>query len=145
MSTYKIKRKKPDGTLEDVILQGVGGGPRKISSNTTTINIQATTVGAYFNIIGNLAEANELTVGGNSISLDSERSHCVRVEGMLTGKGVSSPTTYYWRVMVTVSDDSATGTASTYTYYISTTSGFNISDTGQVGSGYCRYTGILSE
>lgn len=26
MSTYKLKRKRPDGTLEDVILQGAGGG-----------------------------------------------------------------------------------------------------------------------
>ena len=44
MSTYKLKRKKADGTLEDVILQGVGGGssPYTHQEGTTTLQ-QGTT------------------------------------------------------------------------------------------------------
>ena len=136
------------GYVLDQRLQAVeqsgAGGPRKISSDTTSININSSTVGAYFNVFGEITDANELTIGGNSISLDSGYTYYVSVEGMLKNRSYASSTpTNYWKVMVTIKQDGASPAYSNYT--IQSTSGFNIADTGQNAGGTCRYSGILSE
>ena len=150
MATYMIKRKTGANTFEDVLIAtsgGSSGGPIKLSSQTTTININSDVIGTYFNVVGKVQEADELTVGSNSISLDSGRSYYVTVEGKLDYRMSSSTsaTGYmnYWDVMVTVRDDGNSGSASSYGYFIQSSSGFNIADTGQNGIGHCRYSGIL--
>ena len=112
--------------------------PKKISSTTTSININSSTVGAYFNLFGTVDGADELTIGSETIALDSNLVYFVSVEGMLYGIVSGS---YFWRVTVRVSDDS--GATSYYNYQITSTSGLNIADTGQPSGAYCRYTGIL--
>ena len=144
MSTYKLKRKLEDGTLEDVILQCAGGGPRKISATGSSINIQSDTVGAYLNLFGVTYEASELCIGDNTITLDSGYIYFYTIQGMLYQKlaGTSTPT-YYWHLMVTLKQEGGSTVYSDYT--IITTSGFNISDNGQVIGGASHYSGILSE
>ena len=114
--------------------------PKKISSTTTTININSSTVGAYFNLFGTVDGANEITIGSETIALDSNLVYFVSVEGVLYGIVSGS---YIWRVTVRVSADS--GATSYYNYQITSTSGLNIADTGQPSGAYCRYTGILYE
>lgn len=114
--------------------------PKKISSTTTTININSSTVGAYFNLFGTVDGADEITIGSETIALDSNLVYFVSVEGMLYGIVSGS---YIWRVTVRIGDDS--GATNYYNYQITSTSGLNIADTGQPSGAYCRYTGILSE
>lgn len=114
--------------------------PKKISSTTTTININSSTVGAYFNLFGGIEEANELNVGGNTISLDSSTTYFVTAEGTLR---YISGSNRVWYVMITLQEYGNTPTYANYV--ITSSSGFNISDTGQNGVGHRRYSGILYE
>ena len=111
---------------------------QKISSETNSINIQSTTVGAYLNLFGAIYEAGELSIGSNSIALDSGYTYFLSVQGMLYQK---VGTTYYWHIMVTLKQEGGSTVYSDYT--ITTTSGFNISDDGQVIGGASHYSGIL--
>lgn len=143
MATYKIKRKTASG-LEDVVLEGIGGGPRKISSTGSSINIQSTTVGAYLNLFGVTYEAGELSIGDNTLVLDSGYTYFYTIQGMLYQKLVgTSTTTYAWHLMVTLKREGGSTVYSDYT--ITTTSGFNISDDGQIIGGASHYSGILYE
>lgn len=142
MATYKIKRKTASG-LEDVVLESAGG-PRKISATGNSINIKSTTVGAYLNLFGAVYEAGELSIGDNTIALDSGCIYFYTIQGMLYNKMVgTSTTTYAWHIMVTLKQEGGSTVYSDYT--ITTTSGFNISDDGYaIGSG-SHYSGILYE
>lgn len=140
--TYSNATVSSDGLMsaaDKAKLDQIGtGGAVPISSTTTSININASTVGAYFNLFGTVDGADELTIGSETIALDSNLVYFVSVEGMLYGIVSGS---YIWRVTVRVGDDS--GATSYYNYQITSTSGLNIVDTGQPSGAYCRYTGIL--
>lgn len=120
---------------------GGSGGVRKLTPSTThSLTINSTTVGAYFNVFGCVEEADELTIGSNSISLDSEIFYFVSIEGKLTRRANNNN---YWNVMATLKQHG--GTVAYYSYYITSSSGFNIADTGQVATGDVVYSGILCE
>lgn len=115
--------------------------PKRLTPSTThSLTINSTTVGAYFNVFGCVEEADELTIGSNSISLDSGTSYFVTIEGNLFNRANN---TNYWNVMATVKQHR--GTVAYYSYYITSSSGFNIADTGQVATGAVAYSGILYE
>ena len=144
MGTYILKRKTGANTTEDVVLQGVGSGPRKISATGSSINIKSTTVGAYLNLFGVLYEASEFCIGNKTIALDSGYTYFYTIQGMLYNKMVgTSTTTYAWHIMITLKQEGGSTVYSDYT--ITTTSGFNISDDGQIIGGASHYSGILYE
>lgn len=122
---------------------GGGGGVRKLTSYTDTLSINSTTLGAYFNVFCNIAGADEVAIGGKTISLDSERTYFVTVDGMLATKLKANSN--LWQVMVTVRDDSNSGYADTYKYRVSATSTLYITHSGQYDSTVCSFTGILCE
>lgn len=125
-------------TLDDIATSG--GGVKKLTSATTSININSNVVGAYFKVFGTIEAADELTIGSNSIGLDSGHTYFVSVEGNLFRR-VSD--TNYWNIMVTLKQHE--GIVSYSSYYITSTSGFNISDTGQPPLNSVSYSGILYE
>ena len=63
---------------------------QKISSDTSSINIQSTTVGAYLNLFGAIYEAGELSIGDNTLALDSGYTYYLSVQGMLYQKLLST-------------------------------------------------------
>lgn len=122
---------------------GGSGGVQKLTSYTNRLTINSTTVGAHFNVFCTIIEPQELMIGSNTITLDSGRNYSATVEGLLSFQ--QSNGNYVWHIMVTIRDDSNTGSADAYRYVIETASSFSITHSGYSTSSQCIFSGILYE
>ena len=133
---------------KSIVGGGGGGGSsvRKISSgNSTEIEIDASTLGAYFRVLGYIDGANELYINENSFSLNSEYFYTVSIEGNLYLFGsVDGVRLYYWNITVMLQGEGED--ALRYSFLFTTTDTyFYIGDSGQSSSSHCRYSGTICD
>lgn len=131
------------------IVGGGGGGSspvRKISSgNSNEIEIDASTLGAYFRVLCYIDGADELYVNENSFSLDSDYFYTVSIEGNLFEIGsVNGARLYYWNITVMLQGEGEDALRNSF-LFTTTDTYFYIGDTGQSTSSHCRYSGTICD
>lgn len=116
--------------------------PQAITSTNSQIAIEAQRLGSYFNLTAEISAADELTIAGNSISLTSDVSSIITIEGHLRNV-TAVDDRHIWYVLVSVYERNGTKpTANTYAYTITTDrNGFRIGDTSSYSD--TVYTGII--